>query len=226
MGRETKFLLSLLGLLAGVFLGVVTVKLFVPRPPAGAGPDVHAAVAAEPQNLVEPPELAPPPAPPLDSDDTDRGATGRFAADASAEAMSDPFLARASFAAAADATPSDDPSATSADLPAAAEVVEPPSPPSSPIDLTATAVGLPETTLMPLPPPAQPSATGAVHVVQPGDSWWAIAERAYGDGRFYRALYAWNRSLDPRVSLAAGTRLQVPPAAALAAAWPALLPGP
>ena len=64
MGRETKFLLALLGLLAGVFLGVVSMKLFVPRPPAGAGPDVHADIAtAEAQALVEPPELNPATAP-------------------------------------------------------------------------------------------------------------------------------------------------------------------
>ncbi|NBX30334.1 hypothetical protein EBR04_07830 [bacterium] len=39
MGRETKILLGLLGLLAGVFVGVLSMKLFVPRPPDGAGPD-------------------------------------------------------------------------------------------------------------------------------------------------------------------------------------------
>ena len=55
MGRETKYLLALLGLLAGVFFGVVSLKLFVPRPPAGAGPDVHGDIATtEAQALVEP----------------------------------------------------------------------------------------------------------------------------------------------------------------------------
>ncbi|MFM8986174.1 MAG: hypothetical protein ACKONH_08980 [Planctomycetia bacterium] len=56
MGRETKILLGFLGLLAGVFVGVLSMKLLVPRPPAGAGPDVHAdLVADEPHELVEPP---------------------------------------------------------------------------------------------------------------------------------------------------------------------------
>ena len=58
MGRETKILLALLGLLVGVFMGVVALKLFVPRPPEGAGPDVHGNLAElETQPLVEPPEL-------------------------------------------------------------------------------------------------------------------------------------------------------------------------
>ena len=56
----------------------------------------------------------------------------------------------------------------------------------------------------------------------PGDKWWSIAERAYGDGRLYRALFAWNRSLEPRITLAPGTRLDVPPLARLQAAWPRL----
>jgi nucleoid-associated protein YgaU len=61
-------------------------------------------------------------------------------------------------------------------------------------------------------------------VARDGDSWWSLAERAYGDGRLYRALFAWNRTIDPRVSLTPGTRLEIPPAATLRTAWPALLP--
>ena len=53
MGRETKLLLGFLATLLGVFLGVLSMKLLVPRPPAGTGPDIHADVAAtEPQELV------------------------------------------------------------------------------------------------------------------------------------------------------------------------------
>jgi nucleoid-associated protein YgaU len=61
-------------------------------------------------------------------------------------------------------------------------------------------------------------------VVRPGDTWWSIAERAYGDGRLYRALFAWNRTVDPRITLAPGTPLEIPPLPELAAAWPHLLP--
>jgi 5'-nucleotidase len=70
--------------------------------------------------------------------------------------------------------------------------------------------------------PMQTSA--AAYVASPGDSWWGLAERAYGDGRFYRALFAWNRVIDPRVSLAPGTRLEIPSRARLEAAWPKLMP--
>jgi nucleoid-associated protein YgaU len=61
-------------------------------------------------------------------------------------------------------------------------------------------------------------------VTTPGDTWWSIAERAYGDGRLYRALFSWNRRLDPRVSTTPGTRLEIPPQPKLAAAWPKLMP--
>ena len=70
--------------------------------------------------------------------------------------------------------------------------------------------------------PMQTSA--AAYVASPGDSWWGLAERAYGDGRFYRALFAWNRVIDQRVSLAPGTRLEIPSRARLEAAWPKLMP--
>jgi len=73
--------------------------------------------------------------------------------------------------------------------------------------------------------PGMPTAgVRGVHVAQAGDSWWSIAESAYGDGRLYRAVFAWNRAVDPRVSLAAGTHLQLPPLDKLRAAWPALMP--
>jgi nucleoid-associated protein YgaU len=61
-------------------------------------------------------------------------------------------------------------------------------------------------------------------VTRDGDSWWSLAEAAYGDGRLYRALYAWNRSLNERVSLVPGTTLDIPPEAKLGAAWSTLLP--
>jgi len=63
-------------------------------------------------------------------------------------------------------------------------------------------------------------------VAQDGDSWWSLAETVYGDGRFYRALFAWNRAVDPRVSLVPGTPLDLPAPERLRAAWPALVPGP
>jgi 5'-nucleotidase/UDP-sugar diphosphatase len=227
MGRETRILLALLGLLVGVFLGVVSLKLFVPRPPAGAGPDVHADIASvTAQDLVEPPELLPPAtAAQIEADDVAAGSPSRFAAP-DALPPDDPFVRPASFdalppgevLAADDLLPPADPVATAP--PAAAAVpAEPPA--------TALLVDPPPAGFDPPAPmaPRQPPATlRDSHIAQPGDSWWSVAERAYGDGRLYRALFAWNRALDPRVSLAAGTRLEVPGIAQLAAAWPGLMP--
>jgi 5'-nucleotidase len=75
-----------------------------------------------------------------------------------------------------------------------------------------------------LPAEPMPVPSVAAYVANPGDSWWDLAERAYGDGRLYRALFAWNRVIDPRVSLTPGTRLEIPPRARLEAAWPKLMP--
>jgi len=59
MGREAKILLAFLGLLAGVFCGVLSMKLLVPRPPPGAGPDIHAAdTFLGSTEIVDPPLLA------------------------------------------------------------------------------------------------------------------------------------------------------------------------
>jgi len=238
MGRETKILLGLLGLLAGVFMGVLSMKLFVPRPPAGAGPDVHTELAdtATGHDLVEPPRLtmrasdfaaAPPLVPaavaaPDDgrfaptADPRDRYATGEsgfdrgvISAAAAAEPSPprhDPLVAPASFEQAA-ASPS---SFGQVDPPAAAGRVDDARQPF-PLDAE-----------VPSGPP--PASLAGGHVAQPGDTWWSLAERAYGDGRLYRAVYAWNRARDPRITLAPGTPLQIPSRADLTAAWPQLMP--
>ena len=75
-----------------------------------------------------------------------------------------------------------------------------------------------------LVPPATPLSAAGFHVAREGDSWWSVAQQSYGDGRLYRALFAWNRTLDRRVSLAPGTRLEIPPASRLKAAWAKLVP--
>lgn len=218
MGRETKILLGLLGLLAGAFMGVLSMKLLVPRPPAGAGPDVHGDLAAtEPHDLVEPPApafntgafaAAPPLTPPF------------AVAPASVEAPPaddpphrDPFVAPVSF------DQPVDPAA--ADPPAAANAGDWQAPPErGPLGPTAP----PPATALPFDPAAAPAPIAGGYVVRPGDSWWSVAERSYGDGRLYRAIYAWNRAANPRLSLAPGTPLEIPPLEELAAAWPQLVP--
>ena len=239
MGRETKLLLALLGLLAGVFLGVVSMKLFVPRPPEGAGPDVHGEIAAvEAQALVEPPELGPPPAladtpavapppateaPPALAEPAPPPRASRFGGDVAA-APRDPFVVPASFEPPAAA---DTPPAEAESLPPTGLLQPAPPPdlePASPREPPPAAEPPAPARFEPLPPGPMAPVPGETYVTQPGDSWWSLAERAYGDGRLYRALFAWNRRLDPRVSLSPGTRLELPPAAQLGAAWPGLMP--
>ena len=239
MGRETKILLALLATLAGVFVGVLSMKLLVPRPPIGAGPDVHVDVAdAEQHELVDPPSPSPP---------------------AFGPATGSPAAGGASFA---DAGPLVPPRSPEREFtPEAGDLLPPPmalEPPvgqspgtsSSTVEIAASgpvaAAAVPATPprrdpfvaparlQMPItqqPIPQQPitesapmPTSAAAYVASPGDSWWGLAERTYGDGRFYRALFAWNRKIDPRVSLAPGTRLEMPSRARLEAAWPKLMP--
>lgn len=204
MGRETKLMLGLLATLAGVFLGVLSMKLLVPRPPAGAGPDVHADVAVtEPHDLVDPPAL--------DQPETVEPAAAPAVAIMAPPEQSAPPQSRFAPAAirAGDTPPAPlhDPFVTTASLERRDE-------PAAESPAGAFAASQP-------PGPAVPAAA---YVTRPGDSWWSLAERAYGDGRLYRALFAWNRAIDPRVSLVPGTPLEIPPPERLHAAWPALLP--
>jgi 5'-nucleotidase/UDP-sugar diphosphatase len=196
-------MLGLLATLAGIFLGVLSMKLLVPRPPAGTGPDVHADVAAtEPHDLVEPPRLA----------DLDRVEPG--ALEPSPEAIA----------------PSDEPAGAprpSRFAPVANASEQASAPPSRQDPFVAPASLQEPQELLPAPQADLAAAAptkSAAYIARPGDSWWSLAERAYGDGRHYRALFAWNRAVDPRVSLVPGTSIEIPPAERLQAAWPALLP--
>ena len=204
MGRETKLLLGLLATLLGVFVGVLSMKLLVPRPPAGAGPDIQADVAAtEPQDLVEPPRFAAEPlpaTPPADGPPVRSRFAGTTPGRDIAAPARDPFVARASFDEPAALAPPRFPAA--APQPSPAALAEPPAA---------------------FEPPPTP---GSAYVARPGDSWWSLAEKVYGDGRLYRAVFAWNRALDPRVSLVPGTAIELPPRDRLEAAWPALMPTP
>lgn len=249
MGRETKILLGLLGLLAGVFVGVLSMKLFVPRPPDGAGPDIHADHEfVESQQVVEPPALAPrawdfAAAPPLVSDAAATPSSPVPAGTVPAETAhteplpaTDPFVQRTT----AIERPLDSPQterapppaepallpATAADdlLPPPPETIASDPPPARFPVRQAAAIDLAEPPAE-LPPAAHAAiSAGRSYTVQAGESWWSLAEQAYGDGRLYRALFAWNRVLDPRVALAPGTVLEIPPLPKLEAAWPKLMP--
>jgi 5'-nucleotidase len=272
MGRETKILLGVLGLLAGVFVGVLSMKLFVPRPPDGAGPDVHADHDfVQSQDVVDPPTLGPrawdfAAAPPLVSDNaaTPPPPDAQAVPPAAAEprplvpppAASDELLGPPPDAIAAEPPRSRfavQPAAASAPV-TATELVEPETeqaavvPPTGggldPTSTRSTGAAAPPLARDPFvartawqepvaaasldapsaTPGRPPAVAGGRHTVQAGESWWSLAEQAYGDGRLYRALFAWNRVLDPRVALAPGTVLEVPPLPKLEAAWPTLMP--
>lgn len=268
MGREKKIMLILLGTLSGAFLGVLSLKLLVPRPPSGVGPDVHFSAAAgseqerpDPHDVVEPPTLSLPPrrsggsafaavspaplaaieSPPVgdsqlspvdnEPDPLRTAAAPRpFPADPLAARPAAPPLRRDPAVApavlenptttaarstsrfnAASNPPAGAPPPLDRQMPALRS-----NPPPSPLPSPLRSAGL-------VSPATPPSAAG-FHVAREGDSWWSVAQQSYGDGRLYRALFAWNRTLDRRVSLAPGTRLEIPPAAKLKAAWAKLVP--
>lgn len=56
------------------------------------------------------------------------------------------------------------------------------------------------------------SFPGRVHLVQPGDTLYSLAERYYGHGKFYRKIRDANRNrlADPN-ELPAGMKLIIPP---------------
>jgi nucleoid-associated protein YgaU len=256
MGRETKILLAFLGLLAGVFCGVLSMKLLVPRPPAGAGPDIHGA-GTFPRSTV----IVDPPLLPLRAADF-AAAPPLVAEGLAGTSQGEPSTARLALAARANHDLAVLPTAAEAEIagnaadgdllpPPAEFVLAPParaidevetaSLPAAPRDpfISHTAWNPPEelpdipaaspqdiSSAAPAPVPLlAPSAPLAgSHIVRAGDSWWSLAETAYGDGRLYRALFAWNRAIDPRIALAAGTQLEVPPLEKLRAAWPKLVP--
>jgi nucleoid-associated protein YgaU len=250
MGRETKILLALLATLAGVFLGVLSMKLLVPRPPIGAGPDVHVDVAdTEQHELVDPPSPSPSPAssgpaagshaaggasfadagPLVPPRAPDRGFTPE-----TGDLLPPPMALEPPVSQSPGTSPATAEIAASEPASAAAVPAAPPrrdpfvAPAGLQMPITQQPVSQQPITQQPVgasEPPAEPLPTSAAaYMASPGDSWWGLAERAYGDGRLYRALFAWNRVIDPRVSLAPGTRLEIPSRARLEAAWPKLMP--
>ena len=234
MGRETKFLLAVLAALTGAFVGVLSMKLLVSRPPAGTGPDVEVPhQLAEAQDLVEPPALEPgglkvagyaaAPAMMPEPQQLEQPAAP------DAKPLRDPFVAQTDLKqpvpqSQTRAEMSSDLAPPPTDLAPPRAYAPPENEPSQP--LIPPAPTAPSFLPGPLPEPQRVNnlPIAGSYVTQPGDSWWSLAERSYGDGRLYRALFAWNRALDPRVALTPGTRLDIPPQPRLQAAWPKLVP--
>ncbi len=233
MGREKKMLLALLSVLVCAFVGVLLTKLLVPRPPTGAGPDVHAEdSAAKSHDLVEPPAFS------------SRGgseSTTSFAESRSRRTTSDfgggPRFSNSAGEASAEAASRQSEltkqeltkqELTKQELTKQELTKQDPFVRPAALEQPLSAATLDAVPVIPTGPSGPPSrstgvAAGSWYVAAVGDSWWSLAERAYGDGRLYRALFAWNRVLDPRVSLAPGTRLEIPPQSRLEAAWPKLV---
>lgn len=91
--------------------------------------------------------------------------------------------------------------------------------PSSPATLTET--NPPTTIAVAAAPPSAPRPQA--YVVAPGDSFWSIAEKTYGDGSYYRALFAFNSDRYPHAEdVRTGSVLDVPTADVLRAKYPEL----
>jgi WXG100 family type VII secretion target len=84
-----------------------------------------------------------------------------------------------------------------------------PPPPSFP-DHPVTAPG--QAPAPPPPPPRPPVVGGGTYRVRPGDNLWAIAQRTYGDGQFWHAIYRANMGLghDPNL-IRVGDLIHLPP---------------
>ncbi len=73
--------------------------------------------------------------------------------------------------------------------------------------------------------PASAHPAPQTYVVQPGDSYWTIAEKLYGSGGYYQALAEYNRSRLPQPEqLRVGDQLLIPSLEQLQRAYPHLCP--
>jgi nucleoid-associated protein YgaU len=78
--------------------------------------------------------------------------------------------------------------------------------------------------------PAQPTTKPGEpddnsYITKAGDSFWSVASKHYGDGRYFRALYEFNRQgMSTFDDLQAGTNIEIPDQESLRRQWPALCP--
>lgn len=64
------------------------------------------------------------------------------------------------------------------------------------------------------------------YVVAPGDNLFEISRKVYGDGSYYRALFAYNSDRYPHAEdIRSGTVLDIPPAEYLKQRYPELIGG-
>ncbi|MCE9606512.1 MAG: LysM peptidoglycan-binding domain-containing protein [Planctomycetia bacterium] len=73
---------------------------------------------------------------------------------------------------------------------------------------------------------ALPAVKNTPYVVTPDDNFWNISRKVYGDGSYYRALFAYNSDRYPHAEdVRAGSVLDVPPAEVLKQRYPELVSG-
>ncbi len=73
--------------------------------------------------------------------------------------------------------------------------------------------------------PAAAGSPPGEYIVQPGDSFWVISRKLYGDGGFFKALTEHNRRKYPQTkNLQVGDVVSTPPAEELRNAYPDLCP--
>ncbi len=64
-----------------------------------------------------------------------------------------------------------------------------------------------------------------LHLTKEGDSFWSLASSHYGDGRYFHALFEWNRgAVNDFDHLPANTKIDLPDLAVLRRRWPNLCP--
>lgn len=90
---------------------------------------------------------------------------------------------------------------------------------------SATPRNLPNGTLSRSPLPADAPRNGDKYTVQPNDTYWLISQKAYNDGGYFKAIYAYNRRVTPRADrLAIGDTLTLPHESVLQKEFPDLCP--
>jgi nucleoid-associated protein YgaU len=84
---------------------------------------------------------------------------------------------------------------------------------------------VPASATMPIAASPSNSSPAATHVFAEGDNFWTIAAAAYGDGAYYRALFAYNGDRYKHAEdLQAGDVIDTPPVEVLRSKYPELCP--
>ena len=202
-------------------------SLFVPRPtskdstPGQPNPESAFAAAAKPQPVAQSPQ-------PSGSPPENRGGfvpSRPLTQDSTAKPIS-PFAGNNSF----EGRPPVQPASGVQDLEGAqVSQIPKPSELETPTGSTTPNVQMPVARAnQPSSDDGDPSlATSEIRKVttEAADSFWLISQRVYGDGRYFDALFRYNRDrVESFNEVPAGVEIQCPPKSELQARWPRLCP--